>query len=506
MNAILDEVRIAIWAVWNRRWIALAIAWAICVLGWLAVAMIPNSYQSRARLFVQLDDVLAEQIGIGVGSRKKKIELVTQTLTSSINLEKVIRSTELGGTITTDREMEAAVQSLVKSIGVKAQQANLFEITAEMGRSDLSDSENAQLAQEIVQKLIDIFREENLGSARGEMRETIDFLDEQLAARQKELEASEQERLAFEAQHPEMIGGAAAIAQKLGAARSEMRGVDADLAAAESALAAVEGQLSGTPRTIVVPGQSGGAKGALLQARSDLAGMQARGMTDSHPDVKALKQQIASLEKQAQAEGSAAGQANPAYISLQSIRSERLANIQALQSRKAALQSEINRISEDQELEPGVAAEAQRISRDYDVLRRQYDDLRRDREELRLRGQVETERNAVKFEVIDPPTTPRAPSAPNRPLLLFGVLIVGLGAGAGGAWALGQLRSSFATAEKLETTFDLPVVGTISHVTTQAGRAVKKKQLKFFAAGTAALGGLFVILLVVEFIQRGMVA
>ena len=66
-----------------------------------------------------------------------------------------------------------------------------------------------------------------------------------------------------------------------------------------------------------------------------------------------------------------------------------------------------------QAMEPGVAAEAQRISRDYDVLRDQYEKLLQDREELRLRGQVETERSAVKFEVIDPPTSPRVPAAPS---------------------------------------------------------------------------------------------
>ena len=59
MNLILEEARAALWTVWNRRWLALAVAWGICVLGWLAVAMIPNSYESKARLFVQLDDVLA---------------------------------------------------------------------------------------------------------------------------------------------------------------------------------------------------------------------------------------------------------------------------------------------------------------------------------------------------------------------------------------------------------------------------------------------------------------
>ena len=65
MNLLIEELRAALWAVWNRRWLALAVAWGVCLLGWLAVALIPNSYESEARLYVQLDDVLADQIGIG---------------------------------------------------------------------------------------------------------------------------------------------------------------------------------------------------------------------------------------------------------------------------------------------------------------------------------------------------------------------------------------------------------------------------------------------------------
>jgi hypothetical protein len=65
--------------------------------------------------------------------------------------------------------------------------------------------------------------------------------------------------------------------------------------------------------------------------------------------------------------------------------------------------------------EPAVAAEAARINRDYDVLKEQYDKLLRDREALRLRGQVENERDAIKFEVIDPPTSPRGHLRPIAP-------------------------------------------------------------------------------------------
>ncbi|HYD24089.1 MAG TPA: XrtA system polysaccharide chain length determinant [Croceibacterium sp.] len=506
MNLVLEELRTALWTVWNRRWLALAVAWGVCLLGWLVVALIPNSYESKARLFVQLDDVLAQQIGIGAESREKDIQRVRQTLTSAVNLEKVIRSTSLGETIASPAQMERAVEALSEDIKVVGDEKNVFQITASSGRGDLSDGENAQLAQDIAQRMIDIFREENLGGSRGEMRETIEFLDQQLAARQKELEEAEQRRLAFESQHPDLIGGAATISAQLGQTRSELRSVEADLAAAQSALAALDGQLAGTPRTLVTAG-AGGPRAALAQAEANLSALQARGLTANHPDIVAAQKQVASLRNLAQGPGAdVGGTPNPAYSSLQAMRVERQANVQSLQSRAAALRSEIASITASQAQEPGAAAEAQRISRDYEVLREQYDKLLKDREELRLRGQVENERSAIKFEVVDPPSTPRVPAAPNRPLLLLGVLIVGLGAGAGTAFVLGQIKGTFATAVKLERTFDLPVIGTISHALTDASRALQRRRSRMFAAAGGGLGGLFVVLLAVEFVQRGMVA
>ena len=29
MNLVLEEVRAALWTVWNRRWLALAVAWGV---------------------------------------------------------------------------------------------------------------------------------------------------------------------------------------------------------------------------------------------------------------------------------------------------------------------------------------------------------------------------------------------------------------------------------------------------------------------------------------------
>ena len=507
MNLLLEELRAGLWAVWNRRWLALGIAWALSLLGWLVVALIPNTYESEARIFVQLDDVLAEQIGIGANSRARDIDRIRQTLVSSVNLEKVVRSTRIGDSVANSAQMEGAIARLADDIEVVSEGENIFEITAYSGRGDLSDGENAELAQVIAQSMIDIFREENLGGSRGEMQDSIEFLNQQLAEREAELAAAEERRLAFEAANPELIGGAQALASQLSATRAELRSVESDLAAAQSALAAMEGQLASTPRSINVPGSGGGGNPALAQAEANLAGMRARGLTDSHPDMVAAQRTVAALRAQGSgASAGGGGMPNPAYTSLQSMRVERQSNVMALQSRAAALRAELASVNANAAREPGAAAEAQRISRDYEVLREQYDELLQDREELRLRGQVENERSAVQFEVVDPPTTPRSPAAPNRPLLLFGVLVLGIGAGAGTAYALSKLGSTFATANQLERTFGLPVVGTISHTFTQAGRDLRARRFKYFAAALGGLGVLFVVLLGVEFVQRGMVA
>lgn len=506
MNDLFEELRAALYSVWHRRWLALAVAWGVCLLGWLVVALIPNSYEAKARIYVDLDDVLSEQIGIA-GDGRQEITRVRQTLTSSVNLEKVIRGTRLGDDIGDRRQMDSAIEGLSKRVAVTAREENLFELSAVSEEGDLSDAANAVLARDIVQKLIDIFREENIAGNRSEVAGTMVFLDQQLEERKRELEAAEQRRLAFEAQYPELIGGSSTLATKIQEARSELRSIDGDYAAAQSALAAINGQIAGTPRTIIGAGDSGGARGALMQAQSQMAQLRGRGLTDEHPDIVSTRRQIELLRRQVAAEGpdAVSGQPNPAYTSLVSIRAERQANMEALQARRAAIQSDIAGLMASQASSPEIAAEANRISRDYQVLKDKYDELLKDREEIRLRGQVENERSSFKFDVIDPPVVPQKPAKPNRPLLLLGVLIIGLGAGVAAAFGMSHLRSTFSTESKLERAMDLPVIGAISLTIKESARELQVKRLKQFAAASAALGGVFVILLAIEFIQVGSV-
>jgi polysaccharide chain length determinant protein (PEP-CTERM system associated) len=503
MSEIFEELRAALWTVWHRRWLAIAVAWGVCLLGWVVIALIPNTYESKARVYVDVEDVLSKQLGIA-GDGKEEIMRVRQTLSSAKNLEKVITATRLGEGVTERGALDAMTAELEKKVKVTSEQDNLFEITAEIGRGDLSDAENAVLARDVVQKLLDILREEHVVGNRAGISSAIGDLDRQLEERKLELEEAEQRRLAFEAQYPDLVGGSDSLSSKVQTARADLRAVDADLAAAESALAAISAQLSSTPRTITGGRDATGPRAALQQAQTQLAELRSRGLTDSHPDVVSTTRQVQLLARQAAAAGDdAGGTPNPAWSSLVAIRTERQANVDALQARRAALQSDFAALMASQASEPQVAAEANRISRDYDVLRANYEKLLQDREALRTRGKVEDKASQFRFDIIQEPGVPQKPAAPNRPLLLLGVLLVGLGAGAATAYALGQLKSSFATPQKLERAFDLPVIGSISLTISDAARTLEKKRLKQFAGACAGLVAMFMVLVAIEIVSIG---
>lgn len=503
MPSLYDELLIALHGVWNRRWLALIVAWGVCVLGWLAVSLIPNAYESKAKVYVATQSVIQDKIGISPVEQQKNLDAIRQTLGSAENLEKVVRGTDLAGTVANDADIAARAGSLKDRIAIVSTEDNLFEITTTMADSGNSDRTNAKLANQITQKLLDIFQQENITGNRDETKQGLAFLDQQIAQTGKALAEAEKKRVEFNQQFAGILPGAGSISDRMAAAQTELNQIESQLMGAQSALAAMNGQLAGTPATIAGGGANGGTS-ALAQAQGELASAKARGWTDNHPDVVAMKRQIAALK--AAGGGVVAGNStpNPAYLSIKSMQAERAAAVQALSARKAQIQADLAAVTARQIADPGLASEGERLDRDYDVLKGQYDKLLADRGDVRLRGDVQSETKGATFRIIDPPSVPTAPASPNRPLLLIGVLIVGIGAGVGAAFVLGQVRPTFPTATRLAAASGLPVLGTVTETLGAAQLGERRHKLRQFAAASGALGAACVLLILVEFIQRSM--
>jgi polysaccharide biosynthesis transport protein len=515
MNGLYDELMVALHGVWKRRWLALAVGWGIALVGWLVISLIPNKYESTAKLLVQASTLLPEKVGITASDRQQGVDAVRQTLTSAVNLEKVVRGTDLAKRVANDREVSERAVALSKSVKVVAEQDNLFKISAESGDSSLSDAENAKLSRQIVQKIIDLFVDGSLSGSRLETGQTIKFLDAQLDARAKQLTTAEAQRSAFEQKYLALLPGAGTIADRVSAARSEMSRIDGELGAAQASLSAVRGQMASTPASTrtagaLIGGTAGGPDPS-AGIRAQIAQGRSRGWTDQHPDMVSLRDELSRTPSgggggSAARQGPAIVTANPMYVSLRSMLAEKQAVASSLASRKAQIQGQINAVLAQQASNPEVSAEQTRLERNYQVLKTQYDKLLADRDDVRLRGDVQSQTASAKFSVIDPPSSPKSPATPNRPLLLTIVLLAALGGGTGAAFAMGQLQGSYATPSALAKASGLPVLGSIHEVLTRDQRTERAKKMKLFAGGTAALVGVYALLMVVEFVQRSMVA
>ena len=528
MESSVQQVRATLYAMWRKRWYGLAAVWAICLVGWLAVALIPNQYRSDARVYVRYNALLPGVLNVKGGTQLQEIDIVRQTLTSRPNLEKVLRRTDRDLSGVEGPEMDGMTATLAQNISVAPQGSdNLYGLSYTAKDPTLDDGERAAFAQRIVQNLIDLFVEENVASGRDNLNQAIRFLDEQIAAREQQLEAAEARRAAFEQRYFDQIPGEGNVVSRMNSTRGDLDKIQQELLQNQSSLRALQAQLSSTPATIEAPlfnvpqGSTNfgtgtrydptSARGRIEGLERQIADATLRGYTEKHPDIVSAREQIARLQSLAAGEplagsgssGRPAAQANPVYVNLRSLLFEKQSQVAALGARRQQLATALADLRMKQTEQPEIGAQQAKLNRDYAVLKEGYDNLLSSREQVRLRIDVASQTDEVQFRTVDPPTLPAAPIAPNRPLLLTVVLLGGLAAGLAVAFLASQLHPTYITEDKLAADTGLPVLGSVAEVVDDDSRARGRKWLMGFAALGLGLVGIYALMLVAQLVGRG---
>ena len=264
---------------------------------------------------------------------------------------------------------------------------------------------------------------------------------------------------------------------------------------------------------VYAPGAAGQARSRLQDAEESLKSLMLKD-TDQHPDVIAQKKLIDFLKTQKSEDpankgaGNGADAAggittpkrsvpNPVYdqLKLKLIDADsQVASLTRQRDEGTRQQDRLEKISKEQ---PGLFAEYQNMDRDYNVLRRNYEELLGRLQSANIAQAADTQADKVKLQVIDPPEVPRIPAAPNRPLLVTGVLLGGLAVGLGMTILFGQLDRSFSSVDELRA-LGLPVLGGISVLGMAPFRQRLMTALRFGAAVAVLMvvyGGLMVHIL-----------
>jgi polysaccharide chain length determinant protein (PEP-CTERM system associated) len=443
---------------WRRRWWAVAAAWLVCIAGWTAVALLPNKYEANARVYIDADAVLTPLLkGIAVeSSLQDELDLLQHMLLSRPNLEHIIAKTDLQLDATTPIETERMVDGLATQIKVVAQTRNIFSITYR--------NTSRQLASDVVQAMLASFIENKASNNSDEIDRASTFIDSQIAIYEQQLRTAENRRAAFKKKYVELLPGDSGLNQ-LEMARAQVRSLDGQLADAEGRRTLLGQQLATTPATLGGDGAPGETNSQLRIAEDHLRELK-QIYTDAYPEVQTQQHLVDTLRSAPSAPAPSAGAAeratsNPVYEQFRLRLLETESQIESLKRQISDAKAQQDRLESIAKGVPELEAQYTNLNRDYEVVRRNYDELVSRREGMRISDAAQKKASNIKLVIIDPPSVPRVPVAPNRVLLSFGVLLAGVGAGIGVVAAMLALDQSFHSLIELRT-MGLPVIGSVS--------------------------------------------
>ena len=470
----LSELRVRGHALWRRRWIALGTAWALMLLGSTVVVLLPDQYEAAARVYVDTDSLMGPLLkGIAVqDDLTQQLAVMQSTLLARPNLLKVARSVDPNLDAQNEVQLESIFDRIKGRTTVDVTGSKLFRIA--------HVDTDPRRAKDVVQAFLGIFVDNNLGQDREDMDSAQAFLAKQLSMYEAQLRATEKSMADFRAQHPELslsASSGSSFSTQLDKARSDVAEAEAYLAKANDQRDRLAAQMKSAPQLVqsnsleVAAGDSNVAK--LAELRDELNKKLAI-YSEQHPDVVALKKQLANLETQNADSAVTMGE-----------------------QRLAAAKNTLKQLEQAASSAPLLEARMADMNRDYAVLKQKYDELRVRAESARLSRAAKTDTAAMRFRIIDPPEVPPIPSGPKRTLLLIAVLCASIGGGLGIAFLLSEMDDSFATPKRIREAFKIPLLGTVCLVQNEADQAKFSYEAITVSAGAGAmvlLCGLLIVL------------
>jgi len=521
MNELFGQLLDYLRGIWRNRWYALGCAWVLCLIGWAVVYRMPDQYKASARVFVDTQSVLRPLMrGLAIDANPSaQIGLVTRTLLSRPNLEKIARLTDLDIQAATPEALDrllTRLQSQIRLGPASRQDQNLYDVT----HTDRSP----QRAKDVVQAVVTVFAENLLGDSRMDTDSAQRFLDKQISEYEVRLAEAESHLREFKLKNMGLMPSeGATYYNRMQQVVADLEAIRLEMTQAEnrrnSLVKQIENEKPTVESTFADPWstQPGAADFSLpvdgriqnLEQKLDELLLK---YTEKHPDVIIIRETLADLRKQREEElaqykanlansnnsGYSTPQmnANPIYQQLKMALSLEEANLASLQvkveeyeKRKKELQDQVNAVLK-------VEASLTALNRDYDTNRKKYEELLARRETARLSEQVEQTSQGVRFRIIEPPRAPSQPSGPNRPLLISLVLVIGSAGGIGFALLMSLLWPTFDSRYGLMHATQVPVFGSVSAVLSpSATRRKRWMLLSYLALGSGLLmlyGGLLV--------------
>jgi polysaccharide biosynthesis transport protein len=451
----------------RRWWILLPVflCWAVVwTLGWLW----PERFASEALILVQQQKVPEQYVVPNVTlDLQDRVRSMTQQILSRTRLEATINRFHLYSSrrgLNRILQTNDPVEQMRNDIQIELVQASdklgghSGELTAFKIRYSAPSPE---LAQQVNSELTSLFIDENLRSQQQLSESTTAFLSSQLADARTNLQEQEARIRDFKARHlgdlPSQVQSNVQILSGLqGQLQAAQRALDGAaqqklyLESLQQQYESVQAAL-GSGDTSVTPPVT--LEKELMDMRLRLADLRSK-YTDDYPDIVILRDNIAkteALKKQIEGEIASNQRANkpesgvapvaaPTVVQsgaptpIMQVESQLKANqleIEDYQKAETELEAKISAYQARLNLTPETEQELADISRGYEESKANYDSLLQKQNESQLATSLEQRQQGEQFSIIDPPSLPDKPSAPNHLLVSLAGLAFGIFVGVG---------------------------------------------------------------------------
>lgn len=119
-----------------------------------------------------------------------------------------------------------------------------------------------------------------------------------------------------------------------------------------------------------------------------------------------------------------------------------------------------------------------------------------------MSADLESTSGVAEFRLIDPPSLPTKPAAPNRVVLMLGAALAALAVGFGVSFVASQLRPTILDGKGLREISGLPVLGAVSAIISPDRQRRERRRSLAFYGGIGAYIGLMGVATVLAAIVR----
>ncbi len=497
ISLILTYIR----GVWRFRWFIFIIAWPVAISGWVFVSQMPDEYEASARIYVDTRSVLRPLLrGLAIQSEMgDEINMMTKTIFSRPNLEKIARMTDMDLYAKNDQDMDRIIQQLKAKLKLaRGRGDNLFTISH-------ADAD-PKLSKNTVQALLTIFVENTLGDKRKDTDSAQKFLDEQIQDYEQKLVEAEDRLTKFKQKYVGMMpSDSGSYYSRMQAATGELKNVELLKREAVQRRDELQRQLEDFEDSedegdnlldFSKPGSSPTIYDARIQQLEAQRDELLLRYTNNHPNIVSINNTIENLQNRKLNEKPAdivvkdnSIETSPVFQQMKLALGEAEANVASLNVRVQEYNQRVKKLRGMVDTIPEIETELKRLNRDYSVNKRNYDTLLTRRESAKLGEEAEQSADTVKFRIIDPPFVGNEPVAPNRPLMMSVVFVGALVAGIVFPLFLSLIKPAVDTVRTLQQLTALPVLGGVTLIRTKS--QIMRRRIEFISF--LFMGSLFVV-------------